>query len=129
MYFYFSICLLVQSIIRDSLLLYMSCTFPLVVPAPNITHHPENQVIELYTNNFNLTLQCKAVGYKIKYTWTKNHGTIVPNDHYVINDGNLNIINIKPSDEGRYQCTTSNTGGNSFSTYADVVIKGVCTCI
>jgi len=95
----------------------MLCGVLLVVPAPNITHHPEDKIIELYTNNFNLTLHCKAVGYGIKYTWMINSRIIFPSNHYIIDDGNLNIINIQPSDEGQYQCNASNTGGSSLSAY------------
>ena len=95
-------------------------------PAPTMIQHPARRnSFELYTNNVNLTLQCEAVGYQITYTWTKNGKIIVPNNHYNIVDGNLNIINMKTSDKGRYQCNASNIGGSIVSSNALVVIKGI----
>lgn len=95
-------------------------------PAPTMIQHPAvNHSLELYTNNFNLTLQCEAVGDQVTYTWTKNGRIITPNNHFKIVEGDLYIINITKSDEGQYQCNASNVGGSVASSYAQVDIKGI----
>jgi len=96
------------------------------IPAPTMIQHPDSSYfVELYTKNFNLTLHCKAVGYQIIYNWTKNGRIINSNHHYYIIDGDLSIINMKPSDKGQYQCEVSNIGGKVESSHSQVVIKGM----
>ena len=102
----------------------MYFVFPAAISAPVITRHPASSSVELYTNNANLTLRCEADGYQITFIWTMNGKIIGPNDHFNMVDGNLTIINVKPSDQGRYQCTARNSGGSVVSAYANVAIKG-----
>jgi len=98
------------------------------IQAPKIVQHPaESHSFNLNANNVNLTLQCEAVGYQITYKWTKNGRVISPSNRYNIFEGNLTIVNMRPSDRGQYQCKVSNIGGSVISSYAQVIIEGTAT--
>jgi len=88
-----------------------------------ITQHPEGTIIDLYTNNFNLTLKCRATGLQLEYSWTKNNAPIIPSDRYMIGP-DLVIINVTPSDTGSYQCIVNSVNTAVSSRFATVIVKG-----
>ena len=89
-----------------------------------ITQHPESQSIDLYTRNFNITLKCRAHGYKLIYSWTRNNIPILLSGHFVVKGSDLVIVNVTPSDSDHYQCIVSSLNLTVPSKYAAVTVKG-----
>ena len=96
------------------------CYFPctgLVIDSQTLDNH----TVELFSNNFNLSIYCKAVSlvecYTVKYKWHKAGELISTNPMLVIN-------NLKVEDAGEYQCTAFNTLGGTVTKIVSVVIKG-----
>ena len=107
----------VLSLISATVLLF-------TVPVAIITQHPESQSIDLYTRNYNVTLKCRAHGYKLMYLWTKNNILITPSSHFVIQGSDLIVVNATPSDSDHYQCIVSSLNLTVPSNYAAVTVKG-----
>ena len=99
----------------------------LLVPLPVFTKHPNDQIVELYANNFNISLCCNATGDDISYSMTKEGEIFAANNH-INNDGSFcsTIPNVKPDDSGYYQCVVENEGGKVYSKIANVFIFGMC---
>ena len=81
----------------------------------------DNQTIELFSNNFNLSIHCKAVSlldcYRVRYKWHKA-GELISTDPTLV------INNLKVEDAGQYQCTAFNNLGGTVTKIVSVVIKG-----
>ena len=81
----------------------------------------DNHTIELFSNNFNLSIHCKAVSlldcYRVRYKWHKA-GELISTDPILI------INNLKVEDAGQYQCTAFNNLGGTVTKIVSVVIKG-----
>ena len=97
-------------------------------PIPVITEQPDDQIIELYANNINISLCCKAAGYDLTYWWTKNSVKLTSHSQY--NDyGNeflcYTIENANLTDKGLYQCIVSNSAGNVSSRIVRISIFGM----
>ena len=98
--------------------------YHVLVPVAVITQHPESHLIDLYTHNFSTTLKCRARGYKLMYSWTRNNIPILPSSHFVVKGSDLVIINVTPSDSDHYQCIVSSLNLTVHSKYATVTVKG-----
>jgi len=105
------------------------CCFIFVVLPPIITQHPEDKKIELRSNLFNTTLNCKASGYQVTYTWSLNDLVIDGDSHHVIDGPILKIFHLKLSDKGQYVCTAENVGGFVNSNSARVILSGELICV
>ena len=93
-----------------------------VVTTPHFTHHPQDQVIELITNNNTFSFYCEAEG-ALSYYWRRQYGGI-PSDTIGVNTNTLTFINIQPSHAGDYQCVATNASGNSYSNNATLTVNG-----
>jgi len=93
---------------------------------PPITVPPSNQVINLATNNYNLSLYCEATGAS-SYTWQKQDSSI-PSNSVGVNTRTLSIINMQPENAGNYRCVASSECGASYSEYATITINGEVVC-
>ena len=89
---------------------------------PHFTHHPQDQVVRLLTNNYNLSIYCEADG-ALSYYWRRQHGAI-PSNTTGINTNKLTFINMQSKHAGSYQCVATNASGNSYSDYATLTIIG-----
>ena len=98
--------------------------FNIVVLPPIVTQHPEDQLIELRSNFSNTTLNCKASGYQVTYTWTVNHIIIDADNHHVIDGPILKIFHINLSNRGQYLCIAKNAGGFVKSEHASIIVSG-----
>ena len=98
----------------------------LLVPIPVITEHPNDQIIELHTNNVTISLCCNATGYDLSYSMTKD-GVHLADNNLINRDGSFcyTIINVKPTDGGHYQCIVNNIAGSVSSRVANVYIFGM----
>ena len=98
----------------------------LLVPIPVITEHPNDQIIELHTNNVTISLCCNATGYDLSYSMTKD-GVHLADNNLINRDGSFCyiIINAEPADSGQYECIVSNIAGSVSSRIANVYIFGM----
>ena len=81
----------------------------------------DNRTIELFSNDYNLSIDCKAVSlvgcYAVRYEWHEGGELLSTNPKLVIN-------NLRVEDAGQYQCTAiKSLGGQVFKTVS-VAIKG-----
>ena len=81
----------------------------------------DNYTVELFSNNFNLSIYCKAASliecYTVKYKWHRT-GKLISNNSVLI------INNLKEEDAGQYQCTAFNSLGGMVTKTVSVAIKG-----
>lgn len=85
--------------------------------------------MELYTlfPGERLVLQCLAqdetpiVGLGV--IWTRDHAALLNGDHMWVNEGQLEIGSVKPTDSGLYSCTVQSFLGN-HSAYFIVNVTG-----
>ena len=82
-----------------------------------------NDIIELYTNNFNYTLTCETETMS-SFKWERQNDDI-PSDSIGVNTNTLTLINLQPEDAGNYRCVATNASGNSSSYYATLTINGI----
>lgn len=69
-------------------------------------------------SNSTVTLPCIAFGIPgIRYTWYRNGKLIVPKNRLEFSLGNLTIKDLRPHDNGIYQCFVDNKHGQL---YADI---------
>lgn len=106
--------------------LYLVHMLPLLVPVPVITEHPKDQIVELFSNNFNISLCCNATGYNFSYSMTKE-GAHIAAINQINSDGLFcfTIMNAKPADSGHYQCIVKNSAGSVSSRIAKIFIFGM----
>ena len=90
---------------------------PTVAP-PRIIAQPSSKTISILED---ATLSCKAIGVEVKYKWRRHNGTVRSN---VINQCNLTIHQVVPSDGGLYYCVTTNDGGTTISKLFKLTING-----
>ena len=100
------------------ILLYIGApSKPLVVVLPT-------QQIELGINNFTLLMRCSSYNINFNYKWEKKN-TRLPSKARGVNSWQLEIINLKLRDSGRYRCIMSNATGMIASDYSLITIKGL----
>ena len=84
-----------------------------------------DRVVEISNISTSIVLTCMAYGAE-SYYWLKDnqpqkiHPTTLGNM-----TGNLVLINVIPSDTGRYQCVAKNSYGATASDYAKLIINGM----
>ena len=83
-----------------------------------------SQVINLTTNDFNLSMHCGEYNQDFEYTWERKNRK-VPLKAQGKKSYHLTIINLKPVDSGEYRCAMSNSTGRLFSYYSLIVVKGM----
>ena len=93
-----------------------------VVP-PIIYVHPMDRIIEINNISTSIVLTCMAYG-AASYYWLKENHTIQPNTMENMTSSLL-LVNIMPSDSGRYQCVAENSYGRTDSDYAELTVKGM----
>ena len=99
---------------------YHLCHFPctgVVIDSKTLDNH----TVELFSNNFNLSIYCTAFSlvecYAVKYKWHKDGELISTTSVLIIN-------NLKMEDEGQYQCTAFNSVGGTDTKTVSVATKG-----
>ena len=83
-----------------------------------------SQLINLTTNDFNLSMHCGEYNQDFEYKWERKN-KIVPLKAQGKKSYHLTIINLKPVDSGEYRCAMSNSTGRLFSYYSLIVVKGM----
>ena len=83
-----------------------------------------NRVVQLLTNNQNLSMKCVPDTKGVNYSWEKRYSTL-PSRAQGVNTSNMIIVNIKPEDSGEYRCIISNSTGRICSNYELVSVKGI----
>ena len=82
-------------------------------------------------NNYNLTLDCHATGYYenysfVSYRWRRDNEIIFPNNHYIVTNSSLIVVNLTTADAGHYQCTMYNAVERNVTINTiQVIIKGM----
>lgn len=98
------------------------------VNAPRIRVHPASKTISLVTNNFNMSLSCRADGHNIKYSWERL-GKNLPDNTRGSNSPTLYFTFISPKDAGNYRCKAVNDSGYGYSRYGVLKIHCKSNCI
>ena len=101
---------------------YIATYFNIAGPPPTFVTLPTNQLIDLFTNNHNISLSCEANG-TLSYIWDRQNGDI-PFGAIGKNTSTLTLINVQPTDSGNYQCVATNNYGVKTSGYAAIIING-----
>ena len=83
-----------------------------------------SQVINLTTNDFNLSMHCGEYNQGFEYKWERKNKK-VPLKAQGKKSHHLTIINLKVDDSGEYRCVMSNSTGRLFSYYSLIVVKGM----
>ena len=96
--------------------------FNIAGPPPNFFISPSNQIVELSTNNHNISLTCMA-NNTISYIWDRQNGGI-PSGAIGKYNNILILINAQQKDSGNYRCVATNNYGTTMSDYATIIIKG-----
>jgi len=109
---------------KTGVMQFVAVCFIFIVLPPVVTQHPEDKLIELHSNLSNTTLNCKASGYQVTYTWSLNEVIIDADNHHVIDGPILKIFHLKLSDKGRYLCIARNVGGFVNSDPASITVLG-----
>ena len=80
-------------------------------------------VVQLQTNNQELSMKCVPDTKGVGYTWEKRYSTL-PSRARGVNTSNIIIVNITPEDSGEYRCIMNISTGRIFSSYESVSVKG-----
>ena len=117
-----------MALVKQYIVTFMYLHF--AVTPPNVTVHPMDAVIQLYSNFTNHTLTCEADGASlysiVLYSWERQDGSI-SSDSTGVNTNALTLINLQPEDAGKYRCVATNASGSSESNYANLIINGTVT--
>jgi len=89
---------------------------------PLIRVHPVNKTIKINNDSTDIVLTCMA-DEVLSYYWLKENSNI-PNSAVGTMTSSLILVNVTPSDSGRYQCVAKNNHGNTSSNYANLTIEG-----
>ena len=94
--------------------------FPFTVPTM-IVHPLQN---ETFLEGAHLIMTCISLGVPAPtFQWTKNGNASIPRAEQYGSSAILSIIDLKYEDQGLYECTASNIGGES-KTSSFVSVKG-----
>ena len=81
-----------------------------------------NKTVRINNDSVRADFMCLADGAS-SYFWLKESDDISSTAEG-INTNNLLLLNILPSDGGRYQCVAVNENGRSYSNYATLSVEG-----
>ena len=84
-----------------------------------------DRVVEISNISTSIVLTCMAYGAE-SYYWLKDNQLQKNYPNTVDNmTGNLVLVNLMPSDAGRYQCVAKNSYGEIVSDYAKLTINSM----
>ena len=100
-------------------------TFPLNTDQPEISEHPQNQIV---LEGFNVSLLCNASGNpRPTFSWTINgspvNTTSNPRITFSAYNKQLSITSVKRTDGGEYKCLASNSVKTVNSTAAFLIVQ------
>ena len=100
-------------------------TFPLNTDQPEISEHPQNQIV---LEGFNVSLLCNAIGNPTPtFSWTINgspvNTTSNPRITFSAYNKQLTITSVKRTDGGEYKCLASNSIKTVNSTAAFLIVQ------
>ena len=81
-----------------------------------------SKTVRITNDSVRIDFMCMADG-ALSYFWCKENDSISSTAEG-INTNNLMLLNILPSDSGRYQCVAVNENGRSYSNYAMLTVEG-----
>ena len=100
-------------------------TFPLNTDQPEISEHPQNQIV---LEGFNVSFLCNASGNPTPtFSWTINgspvNTTSNPRITFSAYNKQLTITSVKRTDGGEYKCLASNSVKTVNSTAAFLIVQ------
>ena len=100
-------------------------TFPLNTDQPEISEHPQNQIV---LEGFNVSFLCNASGNPTPtFSWTINgspvNTTSNPRITFSTYNKELTITTVKRTDGGEYKCLASNSVKTVNSTAAFLIVQ------
>ena len=100
-------------------------TFPLNTDQPEISEHPQNQIV---LEGFNVSFLCNASGNPTPtFSWTINgspvNTTSNPRITFSAYNKQLTITTVKRTDGGEYKCLASNTVNTVTSAAASLIVQ------
>ena len=100
-------------------------TFPLNTDQPEISEHPQNQIV---LEGFNVSFLCNASGNPTPtFSWTINgspvNATVDSRISFSADNKELTITTVKRTDGGEYKCLASNSVNTVISTAASLIVQ------
>ena len=100
-------------------------TFPLNTDQPEISEHPQNQIV---LEGLNVSFLCNASGNPTPtFSWTINgspvNSTSNPRITFSAYNKQLTITTVKRTDGGEYKCLASNSVNTVTSTAASLIVQ------
>ena len=100
-------------------------TFPLNTDQPEISEHPQNQIV---LEGFNVSFLCNASGNPTPtFSWTINgspvNATVDSRISFLADNKQLKITTVKRTDGGEYKCLASNSVNTVISTAASLIVQ------
>ena len=100
-------------------------TFPLNTDQPEISEHPQNQIV---LEGLNVSFLCNASGNPMPtFSWTINgspvNATVDSRISFLADNKQLKITTVKRTDGGEYKCLASNSVNTVTSTAAFLIVQ------
>ena len=100
-------------------------TFPLNTDQPEISEHPQNQIV---LEGSNVSFLCNASGNPMPtFSWTVNgspvNATVDSRISFLADNKQLTITTVKRTDGGEYKCLASNSVNTVTSTAASLIVQ------
>ena len=100
-------------------------TFPLNTDQPEISEHPQNQIV---LEGLNVSFLCNASGNPTPtFSWTINgfpvNATVDSRISFSADNKQLTITTVKRTDGGEYKCLASNSVNTVISTAASLIVQ------
>ena len=83
----------------------------------------DNDEVDLFVRNYNLTMQCHPLKTDLHYRWNRKNASL-PASAIGVNTSTMTIYRLTPEDAGDYRCILSNISGVIASEYAALKING-----
>ena len=93
------------------------------VAIPQILSHPVDVVIDINNDTTSVQFTCMAAGTS-SYHWQREGKDTIPANALGTQSNTLTLVNIKPTDDGKYRCVAVNEHGRNYSEYAKLTIRG-----
>ena len=100
-------------------------TFVLNTDQPEISEHPQNQIV---LEGLNVSFLCNASGNPMPtFSWTINgspvNATVDSRISFLADNKQLTITTVKRTDGGEYKCLASNSVNTVTSTAASLIVQ------
>ena len=100
-------------------------TFPLNTDQPEISEHPQNQIV---LEGLNVSFLCNASGNPTPtFSWTINgspvNATVDSRISFSADNKELTITTVKRTDGAEYKCLASNSVNTVISTAASLIVQ------